>query len=304
MSSVVLYQQINKDHAFWAEKRRRNSEHGGNTAGLLTHLVDGAAVTNVLFDAGLGTIDGLCDLTRFDWTWPLDVVLTHAHADHHAELQILSEQWCKRYGPRRAAIHVRASAVTLGQVSQSHARGFGDGQTLTAVPLVPGVTDRLGIFSITGIAVDHLPGAMIYVVEFGREKIVIGWDMKSLPRVADHPRLARPSLAFVDSNTWSALSSRTGHSSVEDLVASGFLHDLRVHEAPATRCGTYLVHYSGAEDPGGPLSDRALALKFRREYPDLASWVDVASRGQCWTFAVEPIHPLTASQVLRSGLER
>jgi hypothetical protein len=281
---VVLYQQVNKDHAFWSEKRRHGAARGGNTAGLLTHIIGGTAVTSVLFDAGLGTIDGLCDLARFEWTWPLEILLTHAHPDHHAELQILSELWCTRVGPRRDPLRVRAQLTTLDRVVPAHARGFGEGRTLSAVPIEPGVTEHVGIFAITAIGVDHMPGATIYAVEFGREKILIAWDMKSPPSVAAHLVLCRPSLALVDCNTWSALSKRTGHSSAEDLVASGFLRDLRVDEAAGTPCGIALVHYSGAEDPDGGMSEDALALKFRREYPDLAPWVTVAARGQRWTF--------------------
>lgn len=286
MADVVLYQQINKDHAFFSEKRRRNPGPGGNTAGLLTHLVDGVALTNVLFDAGLGTTAGLCDLARFDWAWPLDIVLTHAHADHHAELQLLSEQWCKRCGPRRPPIPVWAHRTTLDHVAGVHARAFGDGRTLDAVSIEPGVPVQVGIFRVTGIAVDHLPGAMIYVAEWGREKVVIAWDMRSLPDPEDHPMLTGPSLALVESNTWSALSAHTGHTSVEELMSSGFLRGLRLLEAPGTRHGAFLVHYSGAEDPEGPMSDAELATRVAQEYPALAPWVGVATRGQIWRFAV------------------
>ncbi len=286
MAEEVLYQQVNKDHAFWSEKRRHGQLRGGHTSGLLTHIVDGTAVTNLLFDAGLGTIDGLCDLSVFQWEWPLDIFLTHAHIDHHAELMLLAEQWCTRVGPRRrAAVKVRSSAATLDAVTPVHAVGFGRGATLAPVPVVPGVPQTVGIFRVTALEVDHFPGAMIYVAEFGHEKILIGWDMKSLPSPVEHPLLQRPSLAFVDANTWSA-QSRTGHSSVEEIVGSGFLRELRVEEAPGARYGLYLVHYSGAEDPEGSLSDRAVALKFRREHPDHARSVDVAARGQLWKFTV------------------
>lgn len=284
MADVVLYQQINKDHAFFSEKRLRNPGPGGNTAGLLTHLVDGVAVTNVLFDAGLGTTEGLCDLARFDWAWPLDIVLTHAHADHHAELQLLSEQWCTRIGPRRPAIPVRAHRTTLDHVAGAHAKAFGDGRTLEAAPIQPGVATQIGIFRVTGVAVDHVPGAMIYAVEFGREKVVVAWDMRSPPRPDEHPVLLRPSLALVESNTWSAVSDRTGHTSVEELMSSGFLRDLRLPESPGTPNGAFLVHYSGAEDPDGPMSDADLAWRVARAYPNLAPWVRVAARGQLWSF--------------------
>jgi phosphoribosyl 1,2-cyclic phosphodiesterase len=284
MLDGVLYQQINKDHAFWTEKRRHTAGPGGNTAGLLTHAVDGQVTTNILFDAGLGTIEGLCDLADFDWSWPLDVVVTHAHADHHAELQLLSDQWCKRNGPRRDAIRVHAHSMTLDRLRLAHARGFEDGRTLHAVELRPGERQRLGIFTVTGIDVDHMPGAMIYAVEFGAEKLVVAWDLKTPPSPLAHPLLQRPSLALIEANTWTALSSRTNHTSVEELVRSGFIQGLRLDQAPGTRHGAYLVHYSGAEDAEGPMSDQALAARLARQYPDLAARLGVARRGQQWRF--------------------
>jgi hypothetical protein len=286
MLDGVLYQQVNKDHAFWTEKRLRNPGRGGNTSGLLTHAAGGQVISNILFDAGLGTIEGLCDLADFDWAWPLDVVITHAHADHHAELQLLSDQWCKRNGPRREAICVHAHPITLDRLRLAHTRGFGDGRTLRAVALHPGEGQRLGIFTVTGIEVDHLPGAMIYVVEFGAEKILVAWDMKTPPSPLDHPELQRPSLALVEANTWTALSACTNHTSVEELAGSGFISGLRLDQAPGTRYGAFLVHYSGAEDAEGAMSDQELAARLARQHPNLACWLGVAGRGQQWRFRV------------------
>jgi phosphoribosyl 1,2-cyclic phosphodiesterase len=287
MAERVLYQQINKDHAFWSEKRRHGQLRGGHTAGLLTHLRDDHAVTNLLFDAGLGTIEGLCDLAAFRWGWPLDIFLTHAHIDHHAELMVLSEQWCLRGAPEcRPAVSVRGTELTLSAVQSTHAHGFGAGGTLASVPITEGEPQTIGIFRVSAVSVDHCPGAVIYVVDFGRDKIIIGWDMKSLPSPTAHPALQRPSLALLEANTWSPQSHRTGHTSVEELVRSGFLRELRAPEAPGVRYGVYLVHYSGHEDPWGSLSNRAMALRLRREFPDYAAWVDVAARGQAWTFEV------------------
>jgi ribonuclease BN (tRNA processing enzyme) len=285
MTNTVLYQQINKDHAYWTEKRRHGQQRGGHTAGLLTHLVDGTAVTNLLFDAGLGTIDGLCDLDAFDWGWPLEVFLTHAHADHHVELMLLAEQWCTRGArERRGPVPVRATETTLAAVTPTHARGFGAKRLLMPAPITPGQPQTVGIFRASALAVDHLPGAVIYVVEFGTDKIVIAWDLKTLPSPLEHPILQRPSLALIEANTWSAQAARTGHTSVEELVRSGFLRDLRVDEAPGTRYGVSLVHYSGYEDPWGPLPDQEMARRFEREHTEYAPWVTVATRGQAWRF--------------------
>jgi phosphoribosyl 1,2-cyclic phosphodiesterase len=284
MTEHVLYQQINKDHAFWSEKRRHGQRVGGHTAGLLTHVAGDHVVTNLLFDAGLGTIDGLCDLPHFNWEWPLEIFLTHGHIDHHAELLLLAEQWCTRATHRRPAIPVRCTDATLDVVVRMHEHGFGAGRTLTPVSIQPGSRSAVGIFSVSALAVDHFPGAVIYIVEFGQDKIIIGWDLKSLPSPTEHPVLQRPSLALLEANTWSAQSHRTGHTSVEEIVASGFLRELRVSEAVGARYGAYFVHYSGYEDPDGPLGDRELALRFRRAYPEFGAWADVAVRGQAWTF--------------------
>lgn len=48
--------------------------------------------------------------------------------------------------------------------------------------------------------------------------------------------------------------------------------------------GAYLVHYSGWEDPWGKLSDQALETKFQNTYPELASVIRIAKRGQIWDF--------------------
>lgn len=287
MAEQVLYQQVNKDHAFWTEKRRHGERTGGHTTGLLTHLIDGVAVTNLLFDAGLGTIEGLCDLQAFDWRWPLEIFLTHAHADHHAELMLLAEQWCTRgTSERRGPVAVRATELTLNAVTPMHARGFGPKRLLTPVAILPGQPHAVGIFRVSAVEVDHLPGAAIYVVEFGVDKIVIAWDLRTPPDPLAHPVLQRPSLALIEANTWSA-QSRTGHTSVEGLVESGFLRSLQVADAPGTRHGISFVHYSGWEDPDGGLSDPAMALRFQQTYPEYAAWVGVAARGQIWTFDLD-----------------
>lgn len=287
MSEHVVYQQVNKDHAFWSEKRRHGQRGGGHTSGLLTHLIDGTAVTNLLFDVGLGTIEGLCDLAAFRWDWPLDIFLTHAHIDHHAELTLLAEQWCVRgAAERRGPVSVRATELTLNAVIPTHAHGFGAGHTLNPVSVTPERTQTVGVFRVSALAVDHFPGAVIYVVEFGRNKIIIGWDLKTPPSPVEHPVLLRPSLALLEANTWTAQSAHTGHTSVEELVESGFLRELRVAEASGARHGIYLVHYSGYEDPGGALSDQEMALRFEREYPEYSGWVGAAARGQSWRFEI------------------
>lgn len=289
MSDYVLYQQINKDHAYWSEKRRLGQTRGGNTAGLLTHFRGEEAVSSILFDAGLGTIDGLHDLRRFSWQWPLSVFITHGHPDHHLELMILSELWCKRESPiRREALTVHCTPTTYSAwLEPVHQWGFTGGKTLAHQPLTAGAPASVGIFTIHAIEVDHFPGSVIFVVEFGerqRHRVVIGWDLKTLPDPDRIPLLKNPSLALLEANTWTALSAKTGHTSVEELESTGFLAKLGATLGP-NRYGIFLVHYGGGEDPDGMLTDLALRAKFRTTYPHLASVVQVAGRGQSWSFA-------------------
>lgn len=127
---------------------------------------------------------------------------------------------------------------------------------------------------------DHFPGAVIYVVEFGPHKIVIGWDKKTLPDPNIHRVMQNPSLALLEANTWTSLSTRTGHTSVVELVESRFLEQLQLSFALPFHFGAWLVHFSGAEDPHGPISDGDLESRLRKTYPDLSDRVGVARRGQ------------------------
>ena len=148
-----------------------------------------------------------------------------------------------------------------------------------------------GIFQVTPLAVDHFEGAVIYVVEFGsgrKHKIVIGWDLKTPPLDDSQiERLRRPSLALIESTTWTPMAQDTGHASIEQLVSTGFLDRLELRFDPGQeQYGAYLVHYSGWEDPWGMLADDQLKARFDRAFPRLSEVVRVAERGQRWSFAL------------------
>jgi len=293
MTDFAVYQQINKDHAYWPEKQLTGQTVGGHTAGLLTYFRDDVAIHSILFDAGLGTIQGLTELPLFAWQWPLDVFLTHGHPDHHLELMLFSEIWCKRSAPtRRGPLKVHCTGADSGKetfqfVFPVHEYGYADGDTLTHIPVSSARSTAVGPFTIHAIDVDHFPGSVIYVVEFGeshRHKVVIGWDMKTLPNPKTHTILECPSLALLEANTWEPLSAKTGHTSVTDLVDSGFIANLRASLGPE-QYGVSLVHYGGGEDAGGTIGDSALEAKFKATWPSLAPLVAVARRGQMWRFS-------------------
>jgi hypothetical protein len=295
VSNRVIYRQVNKDYAYWIEKRRLGQQKGGHVSGLLTHLEGEQVKQNILIDAGLGTIEGLADLDEGDsfWDEPLVVFITHGHIDHHAELMVLAEIYCTRRGTDihdvRPPLPVFCTAETQAHLYNTHRYGYTGGSTLRHCLLEGGLPVRCGIFDITPVAVDHFEGAVIFTVEFGqtrRHKILIGWDMTTLP-LDQMAQLQGPSLALIEATSWSALADVIGHTSVEDLVRSGFLERLRLQFSPEQELyGAYLVHYSGWEDPEGMLTDRQLKEKIDRVFPALADLIRVAIRGQQWRFSV------------------
>lgn len=292
MSETVIYQQINKDHAYWSEKRLVGQTVGGHTAGLLTHRKDGNVTTNVVFDTGIGTIDGLCDLSNFSWQLPLEVFITHAHIDHHAELMLISEHWCHRESKTlRPPLAVHCTEETASMIQPVHRFRFFEGQTLHHVPVVSERPFQLGIFSITPLSVDHFPGAVIYVVEFSDHKIIIGWDMKTLPDPKKYPLLRRASLALIEATTWAVSSQETNHTCVRELVDNGsfrFMDSLDVLTPDSNHChyGIHLVHYGGSEDIGGLMSDEQFISKLYKEFPQYRQLVGMARRGSTWAFNI------------------
>lgn len=294
MNNEVIYRQINKDYAYWIEKRRLGQSKGGQVAGLLTYEVEGRVKQNILFDTGLGTIEGLADhCSDSFWDEPLLIFITHGHIDHHAELMILSEIYCQRRGRDfrevRPPLHVFCTGDTHQHLFNTHRYGYTGGKTLEHHPLTPETPLQAGIFRITPIPVDHFEGAVIYLIEFElkkQHKIIIGWDTTTLPLAPQQlERLRRPSLALLESTTWSSMAEEIGHSGVEDLITTGFLAQLQLQFQPEQeRYGAYLVHYSGWEDPWGMLTDAQLKAKFDESFPEFSQVVRMAERGQCWSF--------------------
>jgi hypothetical protein len=142
-------------------------------------------------------------------------------------------------------------------------------------------------FTITPLAVDHFEGAVIYIIEFSLaqpHKIVIGWDMTTLPLAQIEP-MQNPSLAFFEGTTFTPMSQDTGHTSIEELVNTGFLTQMQLQYQPEQeKYGAYLVHYSGWEDPWGMLTDSQLKTRFDNTFPTLGDVIRVAERGQRWVF--------------------
>ncbi len=292
MTQHVIYRQINKDYAYWIEKRRFGQEKGGHVAGLLSYLEDGEVKQNILIDSGLGTIEGLADCVDDSfWDEPLDIFITHGHIDHHAELMIISEIYCQRRGKNiydiRPPVSVYCTADTHIHLDRTHWWGYRGGKTLQYKEIKAMQPVKHGPFSIIPLPVDHFVGAVLFLIEFTLTrpyKIVIGWDTTTLP-LEHTPVMQAPSLMLLDATSWHGMAAEIGHSGIEDLVSTGYLDKLQLHYQPEMhRYGAYFVHYSGWEDPEGALSDEALKEKFDTHYPTLANVVRVAERGQQWDF--------------------
>lgn len=283
----MIYTQLNKDYAYWIEKRRLGQRQGGNVAGLLTHRQEGRVVQNILIDCGFGTMQALTD-ARGDTFWdePLCILVTHGHIDHHAELMVLSELYCQRRGDSlqdiRPPLLVYCTSKTQEHLARTHWYGYRGGNTLQYQPLAADRTLRLGIFSVLPVATDHFTGAVWFVIQFGAHRLLIAWDITT-PYVT--PEMQCPSLALIEATTWHAMVSETTHAGVEALAEGGFLSALGLEYAPAhEKYGAYLVHYSGWEDVEGMLTDAQLKQKLDITYPSLAHVVRVAQRCQHWQF--------------------
>ena len=290
--SQVTYCQLNKDYAYWTEKRRLGQLKGGQVAGLLSRSENNQVKQNILFDCGLGTLEAIADFCPDSfWDEPLVIFITHGHIDHHAELMVLSEIYTQRRGKDmfdiRPAVKVYCTEDTQKHLHRTHYYGYTGSLSLEHALIHPNQTEHIDSFNITPLAVDHFEGAVIFVVTFALEnphKLIIGWDMTTVP-LEYLDTLKNSSLALFEATTWTAMSQDSGHSSIEDLVKSGFLEGLELsHQPEQESYGAYFVHYSGWEDSQGMLSDKQLKEKFDAHYPALAETVRVAERGQMWTF--------------------
>ena len=152
MMNQAIYRQLNKDYAYWTEKRRVGQVRGGHVAGLLTYVEGGKTQLNVLFDAGLGTLEAIADFCEDSfWDEPLEIFITHGHIDHHAELMIISEIYCLRRGRDihdiRPPLSVYCTEETQEHLYNTHRFGYAGGNTLKHVPILPNPKYDKGAFS-------------------------------------------------------------------------------------------------------------------------------------------------------------
>jgi ribonuclease BN (tRNA processing enzyme) len=230
---------------------------------------------HLLVDAGLGVIDSLIDSGLMNTQPPpLDgIVLTHWHPDHLAELfRLLPARALdrKRRGLPAERIPLYARQATIDWLAREQGyllatylephpldNGEAPGAILSPLPVAwPGAT-------ITPVSVGHYTAdrgaddqeiafaCAAYIIETGRTKTVLLWDIDS-----ENEWLANPSTPgqsatvdllsdadhlFIDTTFWAHPRRPTTHPSFENVRR--YAATLRPHE-------TLLMHLSG--HPDGP----------------------------------------------------
>jgi phosphoribosyl 1,2-cyclic phosphodiesterase len=245
------------------EGRAGDPYRQANASYSLLQRRDGQIARHTLVDVGMGVVPSLLELERTHGVHLVhEVLLTHPHFDHFAQIDWLS--MCllrngRQEQPRPLPIYATAECWEAGP-NRVH-RYLADRSDFR--PLESGVPVVLGDVTLTPFAVDHGPkaaGAAGFAIQQGGRKIIITGDFLRVPG-EDDPLLRDADVVFLDANTWHP-ADRTGHASVLD--------DLRLLEKWRPK-RAYLIHYSGHEDREhvedhihGPLDSQRFRDELRR----------------------------------------
>jgi phosphoribosyl 1,2-cyclic phosphodiesterase len=261
---------------FGLESPRANEGRAGspyrqaNVSYSLVQRRDGQVVRHTLIDCGMGVVPSLLE---FEHTHGVQVVhevlLTHPHFDHFAQLNWLS-MCLVRSGrpdqPRPLPIYASPECWENGP-NRVH-RYLAERSDFRQIQ--PGIAILLGDLNVTPFAVDHgpkAPGAVGFVVQHGSRKIVITGDFLRVPE-EDNDLLFDADVMFLDANTWHP-ADRTAHQSV--------IGNLRLIDKWRPK-RAYMLHYSGYEDrehEGDPVSVPMDAARFREELHRVANGRDI-----------------------------
>jgi ribonuclease BN (tRNA processing enzyme) len=222
---------------------------------------------HTLIDVGMGVVPSLLDFERSHGVHVVhEVLLTHHHFDHLAQLDWLSMNLVRNDRadqPRPLPIYASRPCWDLGPTRLfPHLAERSEFRSLT-----PGVPVVLGELTVTPFAVDHgraVPGALGFVVQHGQRRIVISGDFHHLVR-EDSELLMDAEVMFLEANTWHPIPGLAHQSVLGDLELVKRWRPKRA----------YLIHYSGYEDRQfvgerihGPLSQSQLRDELRQLHGD------------------------------------
>lgn len=256
---------------------------------------------HVLFDCGLGVVDSLID---YGLRTVSHIFISHNHNDHVLELDRLVQSHFRSNGTGPSGDTRLPCYCTEGTWERGPKKHF-EYLPLTWTPVKPGqaIDLDLGVaLRVNAVGVYHgsrniVPDPVIWVLQFGDVKVVLGWDLLRLEPgypnedwedppsgrkqmtneiLGEHEILRHADELFLEANTFSP-QPQTGHTSVRAVV-DFYARYLE----PKGR--TWIVHYSGHEDAGGPLSDVELQAKVNRCGPK--AQVLVAPHGMTLNWAM------------------
>jgi phosphoribosyl 1,2-cyclic phosphodiesterase len=252
------------------EGRAENPYRQANVSYSLVQRRTGDVVRHTLIDCGMGVVPSLLELEHQYGVHGVDeVLITHPHLDHFGQLDWLSMCLLRSdrpEQPRRLPIYASAECWENGP-GRVH-RYLAERSDIRL--LQPGTAVTLGNLTVTPFAVDHgskAPGALGFVLQHGRRKIVITGDFLRVPD-EDNPLLRDADVVFLDANTWHP-ADQTGHQSV--------LGNLRLLDKWRPR-RAYMIHYSGYEDrqhPDDPVHAPMTQGQFRQQLTRVAGGRDI-----------------------------
>ena len=252
------------------EGRAADPYRQANVSYSLVQRQDGNTLRHTLINVGMGVVPSLLEFEQTHGVHIVhEVLLTHPHLDHFAQLDWLS-MCLVRNGraeqPRPLPIYASRECWENGP-NRFH-RHLAERSDFR--PLQPGVPISLGEIAVTPFAVDHGPtaaGTLGFVVQHGNRKVVFTGDFRQTAHEND-PLLAGADVVFFDANTWHP-TDQAWHQSV--------LGNLRLIEKWQPK-RSYMIHYSGYEDrehPEDPINGPMENDRFRRELRRVAPGRDV-----------------------------
>ncbi|MEI8374148.1 MAG: MBL fold metallo-hydrolase [Planctomycetota bacterium] len=252
------------------EGRAANPYRQANVSYSLVQRQGGKVVRHTLIDCGMGVVPSLLEFEQSHGVNVVhEVLLTHPHFDHFAQLDWLSMCLLRSGRPDQLRpLPIYASQECWESGPNRVHRYLAERSDFRA--LVPDNTVVLGDLTVTPIDVDHgpkAPGALGFVIQHCDRKIVITGDFLHVPE-EDNPLLFDADVMFLDANTWHP-AEQSRHQSV--LGNLPLIDKLRPKRA-------YMIHYSGYEDRehagdriNGPLGTE----QFRQELHEVAGGLDI-----------------------------